>query len=97
MGGHELTVIGCRFELEGEEYVLLGFPLMLGAEGPPLTTAERAILAFLLEGRTNDEIAGARGRSPRTVANQVASIFRKLGVASRRELLSKCTRGSFLR
>lgn len=35
---------------------------------------------------SNAEIAERRGTSPRTVANQVASLFRKLGVASRSEL-----------
>lgn len=52
-----------------------------------LTRQEAAIFEQLLAGRTYREIATARRRSRSTVANQVASILRKLGVASRRELL----------
>ena len=40
----------------------------------------------VVAGRSNGEIAAARGRSVRTIANQVAAIFRKLGVGSRLEL-----------
>jgi DNA-binding NarL/FixJ family response regulator len=53
-----------------------------------LTQAERAVAARLLEGRSNAEIARLRRTSARTVANQVASIFRKLDVGSRSELAS---------
>ncbi|MCK6545615.1 helix-turn-helix transcriptional regulator [Myxococcota bacterium] len=51
-----------------------------------LSESERAVLALLLEGCSNREIAARRGTSVRTVANQVASIYRKVGVNSRREL-----------
>jgi DNA-binding CsgD family transcriptional regulator len=51
-----------------------------------LTDAERAVIALVAERRSNAEIATLRGRSPRTVANQLATIFRKLQVSSRREL-----------
>jgi DNA-binding NarL/FixJ family response regulator len=37
-------------------------------------------------GLSNAAIARARGRSPRTIANQLQSIYRKLGVASRAEM-----------
>jgi DNA-binding NarL/FixJ family response regulator len=40
----------------------------------------------MLEGRSNAEIARDRGTCARTVANQIASMFRKLGVQSRAEL-----------
>ena len=43
----------------------------------------------IARGGSNAQIARARGTSARTVANQVASVFVKLGVASRRELLAK--------
>lgn len=51
-----------------------------------LTPAERSILALVLGGESNAAIARLRGSAPSTVANQVASIFRKLGVSSRGEL-----------
>jgi DNA-binding CsgD family transcriptional regulator len=54
-----------------------------------LTAAEREVLAELLRGASNDAIAAQRNRSARTVANQVASVFAKLGVDSRRALQAK--------
>jgi DNA-binding CsgD family transcriptional regulator len=51
-----------------------------------LTSAERTILGLLHSGLSNREIARARGRSERTVANQVASLLRKTGVPGRRAL-----------
>ena len=52
-----------------------------------LTAAEREILALLQSGLSNREIASLRARSPRTIANQVASVLRKTQCASRRGLL----------
>ncbi len=52
-----------------------------------LTIAERTVALFALDGCTNAEIATIRRCSPRTVANQVASAFRKLGVRCRLELI----------
>lgn len=54
-----------------------------------LTPAEEEVLALLLDGYDNASIAAARKTTPRTTANQVASIFRKLGVSSRTELAVK--------
>ena len=56
------------------------------ARVPTLTAAEREVLRGILDGRANDEIARARGTAIRTVANQVARIFKKMGVRSRVEL-----------
>lgn len=52
-----------------------------------LTNAERTVALFALDGCTNAQIASLRHCSPRTVANQVASAFRKLGVRCRLELI----------
>ena len=54
---------------------------------PTLSNAERTVVLDLVDGISRDAIAQARGTSPRTVANQMASIFRKLRVGSRVELL----------
>lgn len=54
-----------------------------------LTDAEREVVTLLLEGRSNHEIATMRGCSYRTIANQLASIYRKLGVTSRTELIAR--------
>jgi len=51
-----------------------------------LTGTETAIARDILAGLSNAEIARKRGTAVRTIANQVASIFRKLKVRSRLEL-----------
>jgi DNA-binding NarL/FixJ family response regulator len=51
-----------------------------------LTPAERDVLSLVRMGLTNAAIADARRRSERTVANQVASLLRKLDAPSRRSL-----------
>lgn len=76
----------------GEHYIVLSFSVP-GGELRALTPAEREVLAQLLEGRTNAEIGVHRGTSARTVANQTASIFKKLGVSSRLELARWSFRG----
>jgi len=52
-----------------------------------LAPAEHAVIHLLIEGMTYAEIAHARRTSVRTVANQVASGFRRLDVSGRAELL----------
>ncbi|RYZ05825.1 MAG: LuxR family transcriptional regulator [Myxococcales bacterium] len=52
-----------------------------------LAPAEHAVIHLLIEGMTYAEIAEARRTSVRTVANQVASGFRRLDVSGRAELL----------
>jgi DNA-binding NarL/FixJ family response regulator len=51
-----------------------------------LTKAERQIALDAAAGLSNQAIAKKRKRAVRTVANQLASIYRKLGIASRAEL-----------
>lgn len=58
-----------------------------------LTAAEGEVARLIAAGLSNAEIARRRGASPRTVANQAASIFRKLGVTSRLGLYSLLARG----
>lgn len=54
-----------------------------------LTEAEAEVVRLVLDGKSNKDIAAARATSERTVANQLASIYRKLGVNSRSELASR--------
>jgi DNA-binding CsgD family transcriptional regulator len=54
-----------------------------------LTPAQRAIVADVVFGCSNAEVARLRRRSIRTVANHLAAIFRKLGVGSRGELVAR--------
>jgi DNA-binding CsgD family transcriptional regulator len=78
-----------RFLYKDEEYLVLSFPVAAASLPDQLTDAERVVLRELLAGKSNAEIAGARGTSPRTVANQISSLYRKLGVASRAELAAR--------
>jgi DNA-binding NarL/FixJ family response regulator len=53
-----------------------------------LSDAERSIVTDLFGGKCIPVIALERGTSPRTVAHQICSVYRKLGASSRRELLA---------
>jgi DNA-binding CsgD family transcriptional regulator len=83
-----------RFRLETEEFVVVTF------EAPPLepaepdlmcalTPTEREVAELAMDGRRDLEIARLRGVSVRTVGNQLAAIYRKLHVHSRRELIAR--------
>jgi len=78
VGGEELLAIGIPATDEGFDPAALG-----------LTEAEGEVARGILAGRSNAQIARARGTSLRTVANQVAALFRKLGVGSRTELAAR--------
>jgi DNA-binding CsgD family transcriptional regulator len=54
-----------------------------------LSDAEFEVVRALVEGCSHTEIARGRGTSPRTIANQLATAFRRLGVSSRGELLHR--------
>ncbi|HET7069863.1 MAG TPA: response regulator transcription factor [Nocardioides sp.] len=54
---------------------------------PDLTERERVILELLARGRRTSEIAAELYLSPKTVANNMTSIFAKLQVASRAEAI----------
>lgn len=53
-----------------------------------LTGSELAVVDLWLAGRSMRAIATERGVAYRTVAKQIASAYRKLGVSSRSELIS---------
>ncbi len=76
------------FKLSGSDYVVLSMPGRGEGKPPPLTPAERAVLDLVLQAKSTHDIARARGSSARTVANQLASIFRKTGTGSRAELVA---------
>ena len=60
-----------------------------GFDDATLTAAERDVLDLLALGLSNREIASIRNRSMRTIANQVASLLRKTGSTSRRDVLGR--------
>src|SRR6478735_4113939 len=72
-----------RIEFNGEGFWVvsvvrpdLQFPV-------PLSEAEAAVVRELLAGRSHAQISNLRATSRRTVANQLAAVFRKLGVSAR--------------
>jgi DNA-binding CsgD family transcriptional regulator len=69
--------------------VLRGPPAVSRALSSRLTPAEADILASVLQGMTTAQIARARATSARTVAAQVGTLMRKLGVTSRPELVAR--------
>jgi DNA-binding NarL/FixJ family response regulator len=72
------------------EKLLVGaYPLVNKHRVEKLTDAEREVVAHLVAGSTNSDIAHRRGTSENTVANQVHAIFSKLGVRSRAELAAR--------
>lgn len=78
----------------GAQLCWLFLPVEAFRLAPCLTSAERQVVTGVLNGRTNAAIATARRTSCRTVANQLAAIYRKLGVSSRWELAARLGRAS---
>lgn len=58
----------------------------LGAQGAELTPREAEVLELLQDGSTNSEIAKRLSIGLETVRTHARNIYRKLGIASRREL-----------
>lgn len=74
----------------GPGLVVLSFPLPeRDGAFAALSEAEREVAGLAIRGLSNAEIAEARGTRVRTVANQMASIFQRLRVASRQELAAR--------
>lgn len=67
---------------------VLSFPLKAVPLSTRLTQAEHAVLICLLAGWSSHTIAARRGTRVRTVANQIASLYKKLRVSSRVELVA---------
>lgn len=72
-------------------YLMISFPVQSAEPVRTLTSAESAVLQAVLEGRTNAAIARERGTAVRTVANQVASLFKKFGASSRLDLATRAS------
>lgn len=76
----------------GEPDEPLELTVLLPRPEPRLTClapVELIVCQLLLSGDTHAQIAAKRGRSARTVANQLASVFSKLRVSGRLELVSR--------
>src|SRR5262249_55824088 len=53
-----------------------------------LTHREREVVVLISEGRTNRQVAARLGITPTTVGHHMSSIFSKLGIANRFELIA---------
>jgi DNA-binding NarL/FixJ family response regulator len=76
-------------EHEGKSVRVISLPrpdLRLSEALPP---AELSVVKSLIEGACYEEIAQMRGTSTRTIANQITTVFRRLKVSGRSELLSQ--------
>jgi DNA-binding CsgD family transcriptional regulator len=78
---------GTHVEHLGPDLALLSFPLAEAALPQALTPAEQEVALQVYVGASNKQIAHARGVSARTIGNQLESIYRKLRVSSRAELV----------
>jgi DNA-binding CsgD family transcriptional regulator len=89
-----LVVPAVRAALAG--LLVLSAPLAPAVERPPLTPREKQILALVVMGYTNREIADQLVLAESTVKSHLFSAFRRLGVRSRSEavaLITDPTRG----
>jgi DNA-binding CsgD family transcriptional regulator len=81
-----------RLRHDGEEYLVLSYPLARPGCLAELTAAELAAIEGVLEARPRRAIARDRGISERTLAKQLSHAYRKLGISSRAELLALVAR-----
>ncbi len=79
------------FDVAGDDFVLFTWgDAKTEPEGiAGLSAAEREVLRLVVSGKSNRNIAQSREVSERTIANQVASILRKVGARSRFELIRR--------
>jgi DNA-binding CsgD family transcriptional regulator len=87
------------FSIRSDEFVVISLPEEAGCVPEfanqrrgvvgqeRLTGAERDIVRLALSGLSNRAMAEKRATSPSTVANQLAAIYKKLGLSSRSQLV----------
>jgi DNA-binding CsgD family transcriptional regulator len=76
------------FKTGAGEYAIHSVEILgrLASASKGLTRVEQEVALLAAAGFTDAQIGERRGTSPRTVANQLRSVFQKLGVRSRSEL-----------
>ena len=72
---------------DGNEILVVSYPLRRPGSFARLSAAELAAVEGVLEGRSHRDVARERGVSVRTIANQLASAYRKLDVRGAAELM----------
>ena len=74
----------------------LSFDVRPAAGAAHLSPREREVIAAVVEGLSNDEIAARLGISARTVESHLRRLFERHGVASRTELATRALRSGWL-
>jgi len=77
----------CNWAVEGRVIQIVSVPRPENEIDEHLPHAEREIAGYLVEGLCYNEICARRGTKMRTVANQVAALFRRFKVSGRNELV----------
>jgi DNA-binding CsgD family transcriptional regulator len=78
----------CHFVMEAAIGNVPGFELCKTEHSVDMTEAELQVARQVALGHSNAAIARTRGTAERTVANQLASLYRKFRVQSRVELVT---------
>lgn len=79
-----------------QAFIAIALPSQAERRIAALRPSEQEVARGLISGRSNAEIAAQRGTSQRTIANQVAAIFRTYGVSSRAGLARSLERASLV-
>jgi DNA-binding CsgD family transcriptional regulator len=79
-------------ELAGDELARVGIRQPATPTQSGLTPSEQRVATLVATGMTNREIAAAVFMSPKTVEANLTRVYRKLGVRSRAELVSRLQR-----
>lgn len=88
----KLGVRVSRLAHDGEELLVLSWDASTARALEGLSKTEREIARAVVNGVSTRHIALSRGTAERTVANQIAAVYRKLGVHSRAELVARLSR-----
>ena len=78
----------------GVEFGVISVPVEPAGLLDALSATEREVVHLALSGLSNAQIGKRRRTSPRTIANQLAAAYRKLGVRSRAELAALIASGA---
>ena len=76
-----------QIEQGGTHYWIASVPRLEDAVAHLVTRTELKIVKLVVEGMTHQQMAQEHGSSPRTVANHISSVFHRIGVSGRSELL----------
>jgi DNA-binding NarL/FixJ family response regulator len=74
----------------------LSFDVRPAAAGARVSAREREVIAAVVDGLSNDEIAGRLGISSKTVESHLRRLFERHSVASRTELATRAIRDGWL-